>query len=81
MENVQLLLAQVIEAEYNKQVVDTFKEGVSAFKSTFKEAGLDEDNVSQVICDVQEVFFLKTYSIIYLKQIIKYEFGFCILLL
>ncbi|KAG8332191.1 Charged multivesicular body protein 7 [Homalodisca vitripennis] len=55
LENVQVLLSRVKEAESDGEILESYKMGLAALKATFKEAGLAEDNVNQTMDQVQEV--------------------------
>uniref|UniRef100_A0A1B6F3N6 Charged multivesicular body protein 7 n=1 Tax=Cuerna arida TaxID=1464854 RepID=A0A1B6F3N6_9HEMI len=55
LENVQVLLSRVKEAESDGEILESYKMGLAALKATFKDAGLSEDNVNQTMDHVQEV--------------------------
>lgn len=55
LDNVLTLLGRIREAESDAKILESYKIGLSALKTTFKEAGLTEDSVSDTLNNVQEV--------------------------
>lgn len=55
LDNVLTLLSRIREAESDSKILESYKMGLSALKTTFKEAGLTEDSVSDTMNSVQEV--------------------------
>ncbi|XP_054261197.1 charged multivesicular body protein 7 isoform X2 [Macrosteles quadrilineatus] len=55
LENVQVLLTRVKEAESDGKILESYKMGLEALKATFKSAGLSEDSVGDTMDQVREV--------------------------
>lgn len=55
LDNIHALLTHLEEAKSNAEVLEAYKLGVAALKSTWKESGLTEDNVADTMVQVQEV--------------------------
>ncbi|KAI5705645.1 hypothetical protein M8J75_000552 [Diaphorina citri] len=55
LENIQCLLDNVRDAESNNRVVESYKYGLAALKSTFQEAGTTADNVADTMDEVKDM--------------------------
>lgn len=56
LENVQTMLHSVRSSRSDREVLNCYKMGSEAIKSAFAEAGVNLDNVSDIIEEMQEVF-------------------------
>lgn len=56
LENVQVMLQTVRSSRSDREVLSCYKMGSDAIKSAFAEAGVNLDNVSDIIEEMQEVF-------------------------
>ncbi|KAJ9599619.1 hypothetical protein L9F63_026531, partial [Diploptera punctata] len=55
LDNVRILLSHIREAETDAKVLEAYRFGASALKSTLKTSGLTEDNAADTMLQVQEV--------------------------
>lgn len=55
LDNVRVLLSRIREAETDAKVLEAYKFGSSALKSTLKTSGLTEDSAADTMLQVQEV--------------------------
>lgn len=56
LENVQTMLHSVRSSRSDREVLNCYKMGSDAIKSAFADAGVNLDNVSDIIEEMQEVF-------------------------
>lgn len=62
LENVQTLIERIGGAESDSHVLQSYKSGLAALKSVFKENGLTEDAVSDTMLEMTDVcIFFKSY--------------------
>jgi len=55
LDNIQSLLTHIEEAKSNAEVLEAYKLGAAALKSTFRESGLTEDSAANTMVEVEEV--------------------------
>lgn len=55
LNNIRLLLTHIQEAKSDAKVLEAYKLGVAALKSTLKGSGLTEDNVADTMVQLEEV--------------------------
>lgn len=53
--NIQTLLSRVQDATMNAQVLETYKSALTSLRTTFKENGLTEENVTTTMIEIGEV--------------------------
>lgn len=56
LENIQNMLQTIRTSSDDKEIIETYKMGSSAIKSTFSASGIDLDNVHDIIEEMQEIF-------------------------
>lgn len=52
---MQSILAELENTSQNAKILDAFKIGSDALKSTLADSGLTVDTVDEIICDLKEV--------------------------
>jgi len=55
LQNVQVLLSRVRDADTDSQVLDSYKLALSTLRKTFKETGLTEDSVVDTMTELSEM--------------------------
>lgn len=55
LDNVQTLISRIGTAESDTKVLESYKSGLSALKSVFKENGISEDSVSDTMLEMADV--------------------------
>ncbi|KAK9508710.1 hypothetical protein O3M35_006202 [Rhynocoris fuscipes] len=55
MDNLDLLITRMRDTHSDAEVFDSYKTGLAALKTTFKETGLTEDNVMDTMNDLEEI--------------------------
>jgi charged multivesicular body protein 7 len=56
LENIQNMLQTIRSSTSDKDIIDTYRMGSNAIKTTFSSAGMSLDNVNDIIEEMQEIF-------------------------
>uniref|UniRef100_A0A0A9Y3W9 Charged multivesicular body protein 7 n=1 Tax=Lygus hesperus TaxID=30085 RepID=A0A0A9Y3W9_LYGHE len=55
IDNLDSLLCRIRDAKSDAEILDCYKLGISALKTTFSETGLDEDSVANTMSELEEI--------------------------
>ncbi|KAF6206626.1 hypothetical protein GE061_017862 [Apolygus lucorum] len=55
IDNLDSLLCRIRDAKSDAEILDSYKLGISALKTTFRETGLDEDSVANTMSELEEI--------------------------
>lgn len=56
LENIQSMLTRIHASKNDRDIINTYKMGSDAIKASFEKAGMNVDNVADIIEDMQEIY-------------------------